>query len=468
MSTVKVNPHRPYYTPGIHHYNYTSLPSADSSAPYLLEDTQKHDHLKSLTTRCTSFALLKLLVTMLTSPFEVGTTLLQVQYSPHEDLEVLGAPVTGSVQPLQASHFSDEEDDEEEDTFYRKPERISTDTARLNKLELFSVSVYDDQNRPVHQMAPMQGGGVLEILSLIVKHPTEGWNSLEKGQRVTWIYEMLRTILRPALESSLNDLFGLYDDTIPLMHLDNVTPNITTLVASHLVVGVLLSPLEIIRTRLIVQSASPLCSKYKGAFHALRTMFAEEGGLRGVYLSKNLVPTLLYHGITPLLACSAPLIIARTLGISAVDSPILYGAAEFALSTFGLLLMLPLETIRKRLHCQVPVTNESFKSTVALRPVPYRGILDAVYRIMKEEGTRTKSSAQKKQIRKKTKFSDTDTTTSDTDEDVFLRPKQIRPVTSAWGIHGLYRGFTMQLAANAMVFVFHAMNGLEEGLNSTT
>jgi hypothetical protein len=27
----------------------------------------------------------------------------------------------------------------------------------------------------------MQGGGVLEILSLIVKHPTEGWNSLEKG-----------------------------------------------------------------------------------------------------------------------------------------------------------------------------------------------------------------------------------------------------------------------------------------------
>lgn len=281
------------------------------------------------------------------------------------------------------------------------------------------------------------------------------------GQRVTWIYEMLRTILRPALESSLNDLFGLYDDTIPLMHLDNVTPNITTLVASHLVVGVLLSPLEIIRTRLIVQSASPLCSKYKGAFHALRTMFAEEGGLRGVYLSKNLVPTLLYHGITPLLACSAPLIIARTLGISAVDSPILYGAAEFALSTFGLLLMLPLETIRKRLHCQVPVTNEPFKSTVALRPVPYRGILDAVYRIMKEEGTRTKSSAQKKQIRKKTKFSDTDTTTSDTDEDVFLRPKQIRPVTSAWGIHGLYRGFTMQLAANAMVFVFHAMNGLE-------
>jgi hypothetical protein len=43
------------------------------------------------------------------------------------------------------------------------------------------VSVYDDKNRPVHQMAPMEGGGVLEILSSIVKQPTEGWTSLFKG-----------------------------------------------------------------------------------------------------------------------------------------------------------------------------------------------------------------------------------------------------------------------------------------------
>jgi len=31
-------------------------------------------------------------------------------------------------------------------------------------------------------MAPMEGGGVLEILSSIVKQPTEGWKSLFKGE----------------------------------------------------------------------------------------------------------------------------------------------------------------------------------------------------------------------------------------------------------------------------------------------
>lgn len=275
---------------------------------------------------------------------------------------------------------------------------------------------------------------------------------------MTWVYEMLRTVLRPALENSLNDMFGLYDDTIPLLHLDNVTPNISTIVVSHLVIGLLLSPLEIIRTRLVVQSSSPLCSKYKGPIHALRTMFYEEGGLRGVYLtSKNLFPTLLYHTITPLLSCSTPLIISRLLHISAADNPILYSAAEFTLSTLGLLVMLPIETIRKRLHCQV---NDSFKSTVALRPAHYRGFFDALYKIMKEEGTRIKRSANVKVQ----KHSDSE---SDSDDDLFIKSKTTTTtattttVSSAWGIRGLYRGFSMQLMANVMVFVFHTMNGIE-------
>ncbi|KAI9474050.1 MAG: mitochondrial carrier domain-containing protein [Benjaminiella poitrasii] len=390
MSTRKVNPHRPYYTPGLHHHNYTSLSSNDVAPLVILEDTN-NTQLKSLTARCTSFALLKYFVTMLTSPFEVGTTLLQVQYSPHEDVEVI----------------------------------------------------------------------VLEILSSIVKQPTEGWKSLFKGQRVTWIYEMLRTVLRPALESSLNDIFGLYDDTtIPLLHLDSVTANMATIIVSHLAVGVLLSPFEIIRTRLIVQSASPHCSKYKGPLHALRAMLAEEGGIRGIYLSKNLIPTLFYHTITPLISCSTPLLIARLLRISAADSPILYGAAELTLSTVGLLITLPLETIRKRLQCQTTNPVE-FKTTVALRPQPYRGILDALYKILKEEGTRHK---YKTKNNKKRWTSESDGSDSD-DSFSFQQRKQHHnitpPRTSAWGIRGLYRGFSMQMAANVMLFVFQTMNVLE-------
>lgn len=42
--------------------------------------------------------------------------------------------------------------------------------------------MYDEKHRPIQQMAPMEGGGVLEILSSIVTQPTEGWKSLFKGK----------------------------------------------------------------------------------------------------------------------------------------------------------------------------------------------------------------------------------------------------------------------------------------------
>lgn len=75
-------------------------------------------------------------------------------------------------------------DSEDEDGFFKRPdERTSIDTIRTRLDNLSSASVYDDKNRPAHQMAPMEGGGVLEILSAIVKQPTEGWTSLFKGNR---------------------------------------------------------------------------------------------------------------------------------------------------------------------------------------------------------------------------------------------------------------------------------------------
>lgn len=468
---------RPYYTPGLHHqHNYTCLPSNDTipgHTPQVFDNEESH--LRNTTiAKFTSFAAFKYFMTMLTSPFEVGTTLLQVQYAPHESVEVIvfreskEESVTMSHHDLSSTSSSDEEGD---DFFGSRPHNTtnrSTLKSRLPNVPI-ATSVYNDRHRPIHQMAPMDGG-VLDILSRIVRQPTEGWKSLFKGQRVTWIHEMLWGFLQPGLQSMLNDLFGLYDDTIPLSHLDRIAPNILTLVASHIVIGVLLSPLEIIRTRLIVQSASPLCCKYKGVLHAFTTMCREEGGIRSVYLSNNnLAPTILYHTIRPLLASSVPIVIDRMLGITASDAPVLYGAAELAIRTLGLLVIVPLEIIRKRLQCQVVRSTSTaavispFHTTVAIRPVPYNGVLDALYKIMKEEGTRIKKNDSKQLMNTSMDLSSSES--DDDEEDDFMlhaQQRQQRSSASAWGIRGLYKGFGMQMAANTMLFLFHVLNGIDE------
>lgn len=110
------------------------------------------------------------------------------------------------------------------------------------------TSVYDDTTRPSHQIKPIKDG-VWEGIRALLKQPHEGWSSLFKGQYTKWLYEILHLFLQPTLEGILNDAFDLYDDTIPLVHLDHVGPNLATLVASNLIVGFILSPLELIKTR---------------------------------------------------------------------------------------------------------------------------------------------------------------------------------------------------------------------------
>lgn len=189
----------------------------------------------------------------------------------------------------------------------------------------------------------------------------------------------------------------------------------------------------------MVQSASPLQRKYKGPFDGLYTMIKEEGGLKGLYLNHNLVPTILYHTITPLLQNTIPLIIDRVFRISASESPFLYSLAELGLNTLDVLITLPLETIRKRLQCQIRTRtpgNKRFEPVVALRPVPYTGIMNAAYSIIKEEGG---SSKDKKKLDKK---------------------KGANHFTN-WSLRGLYHGFNMQCTSNVVLFVLHAINGIE-------
>ncbi|KAI8881517.1 mitochondrial carrier [Backusella circina FSU 941] len=456
---------RPYYTPGLGSGNYTTVaPTAQSitSASY-----NEYDDLidsRAAARELINFTVLKYLSTAVSSPFEVSKTLLQVQYMPREDAHVPFAKVV-----VDSQEDSDKEpelgecsdDSEEEFDFYEENSRqrphssapgedmqagtIDVDDPIFKKKMpldangyIVRSSVYDDATRPPHQIKPIEGG-VWQGIGRLMKHPHEGWRSLFKGQYTNWIYEVSHLFLQPTLEGILNDMFDLYDDTIPLVHLDHVGPNLATLVASHVIVGLLLSPLEIIKTRLVVQSASPLQRKYKGPFDGLYTMIKEEGGLKGLYLNHNLVPTLLYHTITPLLQNTIPLIIDRVFRISASESPFLYSLAELGLNTLDVLLTLPLETIRKRLQCQIRTRtpgNKRFEPVVALRPVPYTGIMNAAYSIIKEEGG---SSKDKKKSDKK---------------------KGPNHFTN-WSLRGLYHGFNMQCTSNVVLFVLHAINGIE-------
>ncbi|OZJ05177.1 hypothetical protein BZG36_02222 [Bifiguratus adelaidae] len=402
-----------------------------------------------------NFTLIKYLTTAIATPFENARTLLQVQYLPNETTE--------GVVPRVASPKDEQEEDVLSDVdsedYYANTESYSgyagadnslfeTTTLDPQSAEFHKTvkadesgyivrdSVYDESTRASYVAPPIEGG-IWDAMKAIVKLPDEGYKGLLKGHATQWGYDMLQLILQPTLEGTLNDAFGLYDDTIPLVHLDRVGPNVMTLVASHLIVGVLLSPIEVIKTRLVVQTSNPRYKKYRGPVHGLRTMLAEEGGLKGLYLNHNLLPTILYHTITPILGNTVPLIIDRVFGISAQDSPVAWGLAELGLSTLELLLTLPLETVRKRLHLQIRSRKpgKPLATCVEVRSRPYVDMFDAARQIVKEEGAVRRRKRSEK-------------------------PKP-RERLSSWSLRGLYQGFGMQLSGNIMLFLFQTISGIE-------
>jgi hypothetical protein len=169
----------------------------------------------------------------------------------------------------------------------------------------------------------------------------------------------------------------------------------------------------------------------------------KEEGFSSLYWSHNLLPSIVYHTICPLLECTVPLIIDRVLHISPTDSPILYGLAQLGLNTLRLLITLPIETIRKRLQCQIRsrTPDKPFETVVQTRKAPYVGMLDAVYRIIIEEGISQKYVPTRGNIQK--------------------RRKQ-RGWLDNYGIRGLYHGFYIHFTANAITFLFQTMNGVED------
>ncbi|CAG8436696.1 6383_t:CDS:2 [Ambispora gerdemannii] len=435
--STTVHPLRPYYNPTDAQHFYT--PSLGNASNNNLDDkTQKHGQIdvdsENAVKTFASFAILKFFSSAFSEPFDVAKTLLQVQYLPNEDVVSLPPEIV----PESEEELTDD------DEFYSGhqgstqplvPESRSRSSD--NQGYLVNTNVYDEATRPLYMLPPLEKG-VWNTMQLLTKHKTEGFFSLWKGQLTNWIYEMSHLFVQSTIEGVLNDAFDLYDDTIPLVYLDRVGPNIATLVASHVFAGVILSPLELVKTRLIVQTASPLYKKYNGTFNCLRTIVAEEG-FTSLYWSHNLLPSIVYHAISPLMECTIPLIIDRIFHISSADSPVLYGFVRLGLYTLKLLITLPLETVRKRLQCQIRsrTPGKRFETIVQTRQAPYLGIPDCIYRIILEEGISQQYVPNQKRRRQRSWFDN-------------------------YGIGSLYAGFEMHFLSSFTLFLFTAVNGVED------
>ncbi|KAJ1835064.1 hypothetical protein LPJ63_001422 [Coemansia sp. RSA 2711] len=375
-------------------------------------------------TELVKFAGWRLLSTIGTNPFSVAQVLLQVQCLP---MAVRAEAAEREKDKEEAEDAPDPDDPAYYEYLRARHSGRSTRVTRA-AVDHSGYVVRDGAvGRPGYELEALPSEK-LAVLRRLVRQPTEGMLSMFKGALTRWIHNMLDLLLQPTLEGVLNEALGLYEAA----YVDSA-PTALTLVASSVVVGWLLSPLEVVYTRLIVQSGSPLHRKYRGITHALRTIVHEEGGLRALYLSPyHLVPTLIKHALDPIFANLGALAIDRA-GIDAYDRPALFAAAGLAWKSLAAIVMLPIDTVRARLHAQPRYVRRGkeefreFRTCVPTTKVPYTGMANCMWRVIAEEGESL--------------------------------PRLRRRIQSGdgggvghYGLRGLYPGLTLHLMVNVFVF----------------
>jgi fusion and transport protein UGO1 len=128
--------------------------------------------------------------------------------------------------------------------------------------------------------------------------------------------------------------------------------------------------------------------------------------------------------------------------------PIGWGVAELAGSCLGLLVTLPIETMRRRLQAQVRGNAKPLKACVEMRPKPYNGIVDAFCHILTEERSDLPIVRRRKR-RNNGKGKEKEEEEEETYESWWKHT----------GLGQLYRGLGMRLGASAVVFVLALFGG---------
>ncbi|KAF8344071.1 mitochondrial carrier domain-containing protein [Cantharellus anzutake] len=407
-------------------------------------------------------------------PFEVAKILMQVQWIPRDAVAFV---------PEEVIYGEDAENGEQDamsdtssESYFHDPAREAfSSSARLvpetptpaptdDEGYLLRQSINDDGTRPDYVIPVGPTDGVWAMVKRIRAWKSEGLKGLWKAQLTSTLIDAMTPTIQTGIQELLLSTF-VSSQSIPIYPLPAFqTPgsHLTIAVASHALTGFILSPLDLVRTRLIVQSSHPSHRTYSGPIDAFKRITKNEGGFYALYMHPNLlIPTILDTTIRPLLSLAAPLVIHRFFGIAEDTHPTTYAVLHLLFSSASLLITLPIETVRRRLQVQSRNSARPLRACVETRPTPYVGVVDAWWRILSEErSTVTYAGLRQRKRRQsfKGKEKAADVSSFDKDDEDLLAQEESR--FGASGLAQLYRGFTMGLSANAVFFLMSSV-GIE-------
>jgi len=401
-------------------------------------------------------ALLVFFSTAVEMPWEVGKTLLQVQYIPRE-ANAVEEPEELSEEELPSE---DELSGDNDEAYFADEDgsssRVNTPRPTDDRGYVIRQNLSDSSTRADYVIPLGTAHGVWAMIKQITRWKPEGWLGLWKGLATTCAHNMLLTKIQPAIRSILGAFFGPSNAQSFSRRHSLLLP-----LSAHVLTDFILSPLDLIRTRLIIQTSTVQHRRYTGPFDVFNQILQYEGGLYGMYFHPQLFFPTILDGVTHVLSeFVGPRIAARlfsqalgfgpNLSIAEDTHPFLWALAQLTSSCACLLITVPIETVRRRLQAQTRGNGTPIATCIETRRRPYVGVVDCIYSILVEERSDLPLRPGKRRGHER-RPSRTGKERADAivADDLEQKTSWLRNT----GIGQLYRGLGMRIGANVILFL---------------
>jgi hypothetical protein len=283
-------------------------------------------------------------------------------------------------------------------------------------------------------------------LRKIIRFENQGYlQGLFRGHFTQFIFQSTYNSIQPIVEEQLNEYFNILDDINPY-----------TMILSHTLTASFTQPLEMAKTRLIVQSNNQKRKMLYGPFHALYQIAKENHGVfNSFWFNKHLLPTMFTYGLGAGIRYASVFYIENELGLDSTFSPVLYKLAQLAFLGLEVFLLTPLELARKRLFVQRfnysgdVADAVTIDARVETQEIAYSGVINCLYNVVKNEGGADVDIEATQLISK------------DDWRSVYGNAQDEKPKNGifhsfrgfAKGVGSMYRGFWPRYVSRAIIFI---------------
>ncbi|KAI9771058.1 MAG: mitochondrial fusion and transport protein ugo1 [Geoglossum umbratile] len=404
-SNLSPNAPPSHISPSSHGRNAFQPPSKQSfsSARDIFYDLDCSDYLSDASPSVADMAralldqaLWKYTSVLLAQPFDVAKTVLQCQVISGT---VAGSHVGRDCRPLHPNERvyidSDESDPDEPSSYFTPsvPVSSSSHSPPSHTSHRYHTPSRGTSTAPPTTIPPKSSKitlhrqhSLLEVISQLWQK--EGAMGVWKGTNTSFIYSVLHKTIECWTRSLLAALLSIPDPGLlpsgvlgsgVLDIADSPSPwaSLGIAVAAAGIAGVLLTPLDIVRTRLIMTPTA----------HPPRSLAPNLRLLPTLSIPPSLLaPTLLHSTLPTLLTTSTPLFLRQKLHLDPILTPTSYSVLTFLSQVAELFVRLPLETVLRRGQVDWVMGSEGGVVTV-VDVGPYRGVVGTMWGIVKEEGS---------------------------------------------------------------------------------